>query len=364
MLSISGFGGYYSYKYNGKELQETGMFDYGARMYMPDLGRWGVIDPLAEASRRFTPYHYGNNNPIRFIDPDGRLTVDNLQGGYSNGSAVADFMYRTGLSSDERNMPLFYRNEGGAMIRTEALGNDGQGGGGGFTFTGKSAVSMFNYFKDGGRMSGLSFQKNKVSWWTDYDDPDANVKGIGELHMLKFVEDISNDWYSLAGKGNWFFGTAGVLSGTAGVIDSHHMYSQGVRRGISGNYQLTGRNLSQFGKMAMTDATIPVSKIARVAKTVGHASFALGFTVDLVGVTTGEISTGKFLLNTGFGAAGNWGGSIGASLSTVYFGVDGFYPEGWPGIFNDGNIMQAKLDEGFNQAGPYRINVFGAHEPK
>ncbi len=130
MLSTSNFGSFYSYKYNGKELQETGMFDYGARMYMPDLGRWGVIDPLAEASRRFTPYHYGNNNPIRFIDPDGRLTVDNLQGGYSTGSAVADFMFRTGLSSDERNMPLFYRNEGGAMIRTEALGNDGQGGGG------------------------------------------------------------------------------------------------------------------------------------------------------------------------------------------------------------------------------------------
>ncbi|WP_288445539.1 hypothetical protein, partial [uncultured Chryseobacterium sp.] len=60
----------------------------------------------------------------------GRLTVDNLQGGYSTGSAVADFMFRTGLSADERNMPLFYRNEGGAMIRTEALGNEGQGGGG------------------------------------------------------------------------------------------------------------------------------------------------------------------------------------------------------------------------------------------
>ncbi|WP_288448295.1 hypothetical protein, partial [uncultured Chryseobacterium sp.] len=43
----------------------------------------------------------------------GRLTVDNLQGGYSTGSAVADFMFRTGLSADERNMPLFYRNEGG-----------------------------------------------------------------------------------------------------------------------------------------------------------------------------------------------------------------------------------------------------------
>jgi len=29
----------YQYKYNGKELQESGMYDYGARMYMVDLGR-------------------------------------------------------------------------------------------------------------------------------------------------------------------------------------------------------------------------------------------------------------------------------------------------------------------------------------
>lgn len=36
----------YQYKYNGKELQETGMYDYGARFYMPDIGRWGVIHQL------------------------------------------------------------------------------------------------------------------------------------------------------------------------------------------------------------------------------------------------------------------------------------------------------------------------------
>ncbi|GHN02365.1 hypothetical protein WSM22_38540 [Cytophagales bacterium WSM2-2] len=63
------------FQYNGKELQNdlaVNWYDYGARMYMPEIGRWGGVDRKADKFVVVSPYLYAINNPISLFDPDGK----------------------------------------------------------------------------------------------------------------------------------------------------------------------------------------------------------------------------------------------------------------------------------------------------
>jgi len=71
-------------KYNGKELQrkefsdESGLelYDYGARMYNPQIGRWSSQDKYSNVYIALSPYQYAANNPVKLIDEAGKLLKD------------------------------------------------------------------------------------------------------------------------------------------------------------------------------------------------------------------------------------------------------------------------------------------------
>ena len=87
--------GLYKYKYNGKEYQDELGLNVTAmdfRQYDSAIGRFMVIDPMAENATSLSPYRFGFNSPTLFSDPSGLW--EEINGGWSTNdpSEIAQMM--------------------------------------------------------------------------------------------------------------------------------------------------------------------------------------------------------------------------------------------------------------------------------
>lgn len=100
--------------YTGKEHDDvTGLTNFGARQYDPEIGRFLNVDPVGfvdDNTMSFNRYLYVNNNPYKYVDPDGEFL-----------NFAAKFVLDAGINMAINYITTGELNVGGAL-KDSALG--------------------------------------------------------------------------------------------------------------------------------------------------------------------------------------------------------------------------------------------------
>lgn len=148
-----------NFGYNGKENNpELGIewMDFGARNYDPALGRWFSIDPVADIEPSLTPYRFAFNNPLSYIDPDGKYE-------WRVNTETGEFK-KFGDKGDDKHQHIYLNDATEAFATFE----------GSEIFVGATKI-------EGGEDGDIGFEISTVDLWSDVPDEYQGAYTSNEL---------------------------------------------------------------------------------------------------------------------------------------------------------------------------------------
>jgi RHS repeat-associated protein len=123
--NTNGAAGKNKYQYTEKELNDDFALnwnDYGARFYDPAVARWWNVDPKGDKMSRHSPYNYCFDNPMRFVDPDGKAPDDHI---FINQRGDVVGVIRTGGNSPDRIYKVASNGDGSHKVtHMKSIGRD------------------------------------------------------------------------------------------------------------------------------------------------------------------------------------------------------------------------------------------------
>lgn len=274
-----GIGSYKSYKYNGKELQENGMYDYGFRQYMPDIGRWSTPDPLMELASSWTPYRYAYDNPLRYIDPKGLFEsrkearayrrAHNIDGSIKkqkDGSYVINDMdnYISYVKGDDSNLNSSDTHDNDGVVESILLKKMPYGGKDAFDLTttdisvfentawkGMSTAQKSKFVWDAKKMikatTGMKLPGNTSSWYrTKLPNGMKNIGRVGGAVSGAFIvmDVISNQQVKASNILDATVTTVSFVPGWGWVVGGVFFGADMITKGVTG--QSIGDHLDNY----------------------------------------------------------------------------------------------------------------------